>query len=294
MAEDRQPPEGDPGLGADEPVEHGHSIEPPDDWREARAATLRKVAPVTPATQSEPRLRELRSYLLVSLACISVGVFLAFIDERRHTAHLTTLAAVLMLAVVAGNIIVIYRVRLATDRLRRSALPSLRDGVTGLPDEEYLRLRLKEECQRTHRYETPLSLALFDVNNLASVNEAYGEAAGDAVLKHIANLLESTKRTSDITARLGDDEFALILLECGPEDANQFVHRLERQVARRPVTATVEGQVVTLWVGICTGMASIQEKHADPARLLADARHSLDTAKDERDRRRERWTTASS
>ncbi|MGD0766163.1 MAG: GGDEF domain-containing protein [Dehalococcoidia bacterium] len=294
MAEDKQPPEDYGSLGTEGSVDQVPSVEPRSDWREARAATLRKVTPVTPAAGPEPGLRELTRYLLASLTFISIGVSLALIDEKWHTPHLTAAVAVLMLAVVATSIVAMYRVRLATAGLRRSALPSLRDSVTGLPDEEYFRMRLKEECRRTHRYDTPLSVALFDVNNLSSVNEAYGEAAGDAVLRHVGNLLESTKRASDITARLGDDEFALMLLECGPEDASHFLHRLEHQVARRPVTATVEGQSITLWVGICIGMASIQEGQADPARLLADARSNLDAAKQERDRRRERWTAASS
>jgi diguanylate cyclase (GGDEF)-like protein len=144
------------------------------------------------------------------------------------------------------------------------------------------------------RYGTSLSLAVFDVNNLASVNEAYGEASGDAVLRHVADLLEMTKRASDVAVRLSDDEFCLILPECGEEDALRFLSRLERHVTRRPVTVNVEGQAITLWVGVCSGIASAQGSDANPLDVLTRARHNLDVAKQERDRRRERWTGAAS
>jgi diguanylate cyclase (GGDEF)-like protein len=294
LADDRQPPEEDADPGTDGMVEEAISIEPRSDWRQARAATLRKVAPAAPPKSPEPGMRELTRYLLLSLTFISIGVSLALVDEKWQTPHMAAVVAILMLGVVATSIVAIYRVRLMTDGAGRTALPSLRDGITGLPDEEYFRLRLKEECRRTLRYGTPLSVALFDVNNLASVNEAYGDSAGDAVLKHIADLLESTKRASDVTARLGDDDFALILLQCGQAEAAQFLRRLEHHVTRKPVVATVEGQAITLWVGVCSGMASVQEGEADPAQLIADARHNLDAAKQERDRRRERWTSTSS
>jgi diguanylate cyclase (GGDEF)-like protein len=237
--------------------------------------------------------QDLRRYLLAALASVLAGAMLSFLDEKRLAPHLTASVELLMVGVVITSLIAIYRAKRTADGFERTIAPSMRDGVTGLPDEGYFRLRLRDEFKRMQRAATTLSLAVFDVNNLASVNDAYGEAAGDAVLKHIADLLELTKRSSDVAARLGDDEFALILLECSQEDASKFLRRLERYVTRKPVTVNVEGQSITLWVGVCSGIASAQDDSNNPLDLLAEARHNLEAAKEDRDRRRERWTSAS-
>jgi diguanylate cyclase (GGDEF)-like protein len=230
--------------------------------------------------------------LIAAAISVLAGASLSFLDEMRQAPHLTAAIELLMVAVVITSLFAIYRAKKAAEGLERTISPSMRDDVTGLPGEEYFRLRLRDEFKRMERTASTLSLAVFDVNNLSSVNEAYGEAAGDAVLKHIADLLELTKRSSDVAARLGDDEFALILLECSQEDASKFLRRLERYVTRKPVSVNVEGQTITLWVGVCSGIASAPDANNNPLDLLAQARHNLETAKQDRDRRRERWTSA--
>ena len=259
------------------------------EWRDTRALTLQKVSPAVSPAKGDA-LRDLRRYLFVASAFVVVGLLLALADEQWQTPHLTTAASVLMLGVVGTSLVAIYQARKAAEGFARTVTPSMRDCVTNLPDEGYFRLRLRDEFKRMQRYGTTVSLAVFDVNNLASVNEAYGEATGDAVLRHIADLLEMTKRASDVAVRLGDDEFALILLECGEEDAVRFLGRLERYVTRRPVTVNVEGQSITLWVGVCSGVASARPGDTNPGDLLVQARHGLETAKQERDSRRERWS----
>jgi len=263
-----------------------------DDWRDTRALTLQKVSPSVSPTKGDDAMRDLRRYLFVASAFVITGLLLALADERWQAPHVTAAVSVLMLGVVGTSLVAIYQARRSAEGFARSVAPSMRDAVTNLPDEEYFRLRLRDEYKRMQRYNTALSLAIFDVNNLASVNEAYGEAAGDAVLKHIADLLEMTKRASDVAVRLGDDEFALILLECSEEDAVRFLRRLERYITRRPVTVNVEGLAITLWVGVCSGIAAAQQGDVNPTDLLVQTRHNLQTAKEERDRRRGRWSGA--
>lgn len=292
MLEDRNLPQQDKaGMPPDRSLGPGLTGNVSDDWRDTRALTLQKVSPAT--SKSTDAGRELRRYLFVASISVVVGLSLALADERWQAPHLTTVASMLMLMVVATSLVAIYRARKMAEGLARAVTPSMRDSVTDLPDEEYFRLRLRDEFKRMQRYGTTLSLAVFDVNNLTSVNEAYGEAVGDAVLKHIADLLEMTKRASDVAVRLSDDEFALILLECSEEDAVKFLGRLERYVTRRPVTVNVEGQAITLWVGVCSGIASARQGDTNPPDLLVQARHNLDVVRGERDRRRERWTSAS-
>ena len=284
-------PESENDADGNEAVFHGLPVEESGHWREAREAALRKIAPIVATSKTPVELRILKRYLLAALGLLSVGILLTIMDERWGVAHVTAAIAVLMLGVVGISMVAIYRSRTIVEGLIRTTTPSVRDALTGLPDEQYFRLRLREECKRVGRYGIPVSLAIIDVNNLASVNEAYGEACGDAVLSHIASILESTKRASDIAARLSDDEFALILLECARPDASRYVHRLEQYVARRPATVSVEGQPITLWIGVCIGLASAVEENTSPEELLAQARQDLQAAKGERDRRRERWTS---
>ena len=284
-------PEAESDAYGNEAVRHELPTEESGHWREAREAALRKIAPIVATSKTPVELRILRRYLLAALGLLSVGLLLTIMDEGWGVAHLTAAIAVLMLGVVGISMVAIYRSRAIVDGLIRTTTPSVRDALTGLPDEQYFRLRLREECKRVGRYGIPVSLAIIDVNNLASVNEAYGEACGDAVLSHIASILESTKRASDIAVRLSDDEFALILLECARPDASRYVHRLEQYVARRPATVSVEGQPITLWIGVCIGLASAVEENTSSEELLAQARQDLQAAKGERDRRRERWTS---
>jgi len=288
---DSQPEE--PHLTA-RPLQDELRADATEDWRDTRALTLQKLSSKgQPAGSKAQVWQELRRYLIAALISVIAGASLSLLDERREAPHLAAAVELLMVAVVITSLFAIYRAKKAAEGLERTISPSMRDDVTGLPGEEYFRLRLRDEFKRMQRTSSTLSLAVFDVNNLSSVNEAYGEAAGDAVLKHIADLLELTKRSSDIAARLGDDEFALVLLECSQEDASKFLRRLERYVTRKPVSVNVEGQTITLWVGVCSGIASAKDAENNPLDLLAQARYNLETAKQDRDRRRERWTSAS-
>ncbi len=292
MEPDRPPmPEADKDADGSEAVPLALPIEEGGHWREAREAKLRKVAPIVATSKTPVELRILKRYLLAALGLLSLGLLLAILDEGWGVAHLTAASAVLMLGVVGISAVAIFRSRSIVEGFVRTITPSVRDPLTGLPDEQYFRLRLREECKRVGRYGIPVSLAIIDVNSLASVNEAYGESCGDAVLSHIGSVLESTKRASDIAVRLSDDEFALILLECARPDASRYVHRVEQYVARRPATVSVEGQPITLWIGVCIGLASATDEDTSHEELLAQARQDLQAAKEERDRRRERWSS---
>jgi diguanylate cyclase (GGDEF)-like protein len=295
LLEDRHPPQQDEsGVHSDRSLEAGFGADATEDWRDTRALTLQKIAPAVTPAKVNRALSDLGRYLLVASAFLTAGLTLALVDEKWHAPHVAAAVSLLMFGVVGSSLIAVYKARRGAEGNTRPVTSSMRDEVTNLPNGEYFRLRLHDEFKRMQRYGTVSSLAVFDVNNLASVNEAYGEPAGDAVLRHIGDLLDMTKRASDIASRLGDDEFALILLECGEDDALRFLRRLERYVTRRPVTVNVDGQAITLWVGICSGVATAQRGDTNPADLLAQARHSLAAAKDERDRRRERWTSGAS
>ena len=293
MVERHQDGEGQRQSVADAPSDRrGTLLEGPPGWLKAKDPTPRRMSPAAAAEKSSTELKDLKRYLTAVTALVVGTLLLDLIGTTKEVPNLAAVSILIMLVVLVLCLLTVYRLRAVKEGIVRTVEPSVVDTVTGLPDEKYFWLRIKEEHKRMRRYGTPVSLALIDVNALASVNQTYGESGGDAVLAHIARVLESVKRASDVATRLHDDEFALILLECDKNGAAAFAERLEHYVTREPAALIVNGQEVTLWVGMCIGVAGSMENETSSEELVARARRSLDADKEERNKRRERWTGA--
>lgn len=103
---------------------------------------------------------------------------------------------------------------------------SIQDELTKLYNRRYFHDRLKEEFSRIERYDIPLSLIFFDLDNFKRINDTYGHALGDKVLVNIGDLLKSAARGNDLPARIGGDEFAMILPNTTAEGAFELASRL--------------------------------------------------------------------
>jgi diguanylate cyclase (GGDEF)-like protein len=223
----------------------------------------------------------------------TLGILLALFDEADQFSRTSIISVLLLLGsltFVVAVVLIVQRMRPATKHVLVEA--DVRDPLTGLPNERYLLLRLEEEMARSHRDERLLTLAVLDVNGLAATNEQYGRDCGDEVLRHVAAVVQATKRTSDIVARLVDDEFGVILTECTGEGGQAFVRRLTERLAREPARTLLNNRPSHVWVGVCAGLAEIQSEHETPASLLDRARADLAGAREERDHRRHMWRTA--
>jgi diguanylate cyclase (GGDEF)-like protein len=120
------------------------------------------------------------------------------------------------------------------------------------------------------RYQATSSLLYFDLNGLKSINDGHGHAAGDAALVHVANLLLSHTRNSDLVGRLGGDEFGVILARADETAAQAKAASLADAVTRNPLT--FEGRTIAISVAFgAHGLAPGE----DPGRALALADHAM-------------------
>ena len=122
------------------------------------------------------------------------------------------------------------------------------DTLTGLYNRRYIDLRLTDEISRSQRYGRPLVVILFDLDGFKKVNDRYGHAVGDALLKQFAERLSKSTRGSDVAARFGGDEFLAVLPECRPEDVQHILKRLSG--------FTVEVGAETLSISFSAGWAN--------------------------------------
>lgn len=130
------------------------------------------------------------------------------------------------------------------DELRRL---SMTDALTRLSNRHAFQARLGDEWRRSRRDGLPLALLLIDVDGLKQVNDEEGHQAGDHVLRDVAGAIRHTLRGTDIGARWGGDEFAIIAPNTGPAAADRLGRRLLAHMNER----TRNGDsFVTLSIGV--------------------------------------------
>lgn len=123
------------------------------------------------------------------------------------------------------------------------------DALTNLANRRALRRRLTEEIRRAARYLEPVSLVLVDVDGLKRINDEHGHAAGDHGIRRVADAIAATLRASDLGARWGGDEFAIVLPNSGTDAARHFA---ERVIARLSQADKNGAELVTISAGVAT------------------------------------------
>ncbi|MFN2308904.1 MAG: GGDEF domain-containing protein [Gammaproteobacteria bacterium] len=121
--------------------------------------------------------------------------------------------------------------RQLSDELTRVRLLSLTDELTGLPNRRAFLQRLDDEVARVQRYGFPLSLALMDLDKFKEINDRYGHAGGDEVLRVYSKSLLSIFRHHDLVARYGGEEFAVLLPNTEGEGALRALNKVRHRCA---------------------------------------------------------------
>lgn len=137
--------------------------------------------------------------------------------------------------------------------LRRAEALSVTDDLTQLYNSRYLNHVLRREIKRASRSAHPLSLLFVDLDGFKSVNDSHGHLAGSRALVEAAAVIRASARETDVVARFGGDEFALILPDTGCEGATAVGQRIRDRVAEHPFLAS-EGLTIRLTasVGVAT------------------------------------------
>ncbi len=155
---------------------------------------------------------------------------------------------------------------------------SSRDALTGLANRRSFELALAREVDRVARSGEPALLLMLDIDHFKRVNDRFGHAAGDAVLRSVATALVDSVRPMDLVARVGGEEFAIILPNCAAAFGATVAERVRRRVERSPVMAGPAGTAVDVTISI-GGAFAPQWVRSTPALWVERADQQLYRAK---------------
>jgi diguanylate cyclase (GGDEF)-like protein len=127
------------------------------------------------------------------------------------------------------------------------------DGLTQVHNKRHFHETLDREVSRSARYERPMSLVVFDIDHFKKVNDTHGHLAGDALLRQLASLVRGRIRREDLFARVGGEEFAVLLPEIDAEGAAQFAEKIRRLVEMQ----TFHFEEVHLRITLSLGIAEL-------------------------------------
>jgi diguanylate cyclase (GGDEF)-like protein/PAS domain S-box-containing protein len=151
------------------------------------------------------------------------------------------------------------------------------DFLTGLNTRDWFMSQASIELNRATRTHSPLSLLMLDIDYFKRVNDTHGHQAGDLVLKNVASLTKKMLRDFDLCARLGGEEFAILLPETNKDKAHEVAERLRLGIERAKIALHTEDSTLSVTVSI--GVSSITSSEDNVDMLINKADKALYEAK---------------
>lgn len=151
------------------------------------------------------------------------------------------------------------------------------DSLTGLANRQAFMHRAEKEFAGSRRYAHPLSAVMIDVDHFKNINDRYGHAVGDQVLRRVSEICQCSLRASDVLGRIGGEEFVLLLPNTPQDNAIYVAERMREQLARSPIE--VDGLVITITASF--GVTSISESDINFNHILERADEAMYLAKHE-------------
>lgn len=253
-------------------------------WVDEPAALLVGMAVAAVALPSATGLG-VRLGGVMSLAMVTAGA--ALLLQVGGVSNLVSLVLVLVASVALGVLIGHQRRRIERADLRAKAdLQHARntllwqmhtDPLTGLPNRGYVQEWLQRMWEQNRRSRGHLSVMVVDVDHFKNVNDRYGHAVGDDVLRNVGRALLRSSGPTDLVGRWGGEEFVVVLENCAPERVPSHAEALRRSVESSRVVADGEDIRVTVSIGSATWDA---QEELSPEELFVRADRALYVAKE--------------
>jgi diguanylate cyclase (GGDEF)-like protein len=155
---------------------------------------------------------------------------------------------------------------------------AITDELSGVYNRHHFNQILKQEFERCLRYERPLSLIIIDIDNFKEINDRYGHICGDEVIRQYGAMLKENVRTTDILARFGGDEFAIIMPETNAQQALVVTRKIESLCNQRKFNLAHDEISVTISIGLAE---MIWNDDLKPEDLIHKADHAMYQAKNQ-------------
>ncbi len=198
---------------------------------------------------------------IVSVAAIAGVVAAHFQLEGDPLAPALAIGAVVGLAIAVQAMLALTQARTDRERerietvwqTRRAEMQEVagRDELTELQNRRFFYERMQEELKTAERLKKPLSILMLDVDDLKLINDEFGHQVGDQVLRSLGRVLNREVGEKNVTARIGGDEFAVILPGAGRKEADKIAWRIWDELAKTPVKETTSASI---FLGVSVGI----------------------------------------
>jgi diguanylate cyclase len=168
---------------------------------------------------------------------------------------------------IIGAVLVFQDVTQSRALQRELAHSAMHDSLTGLPNRPAFERALGAAIEQARRELREHALCFIDLDRFKTVNDTAGHAAGDALLKHVANIIRKSCRSQDFTARIGGDEFAVMLSDCSMSAAKRIAEQIVDSIAA--VRFPWGGSIYR--IGASIGITAIANRAPDIERVLGQA-----------------------
>jgi len=243
-------------------------------YRDRTALCVEDIGALWGPEHMRPRYRT-PSFVAVPVSAGANVLGVVCLADRQDDGPFTHRDVSMLRALAGSTALALSRegVREQADQYARAAAI---DPLSGLFNRRYLRERLEEELQRALRHGSPVGLLMLDIDDFKRVNDRFGHAAGDAVIRAVADILKRSVRKFDVCARFGGEEFAVVMPGSTAANTAVVAERIRQRIERHRLdVAGLADLGVTASIGLSvSGGSSAEELVQQADQALYRAKHA--------------------
>ena len=252
-----------------------HAVQAQEEMRQMLATFIERLATMTQSTSGFHDQLETSAKLIEQAKTIAdiAPVLKEIVGATRTMAHDSQVARDELQGMKKHAEVTEAEIAKLHQELDRVSAQARHDPLTGALNRQGLDEALVREISKVKRQDTPLCMALLDIDNFKKLNDTLGHATGDVALTHLATVTREVMRTQDTLARYGGEEFVILLPDTPLDNGIEAMKRLQRELTKRFFLAGTEKVLITFSAGVAqlapgeTGSQAI--KRADQAMYLA-------------------------